>query len=301
MNAPLQNMFKLQLKSFTGFEFQDAVVKVFLYKYGETDFTVMRHQKDKGCDGIIESEKRVIACFGPETTQDTRKRHNDFSKKVNSDFELYKTNWQANYPNWTVVINHEIDPEYDRIVKKLSPRAQIFGLEQLLFMVDNLNSYQKHQLGKLFDIPKEFLSFDYLQDFLENILRKSESEYYNENIKYDKDKLINAIEKIELNYDRADVQDAINEFNFLFEEGCLKLVSDVMSIYEDEAITRMKYKILSDYNNTNGDFKKRLEQLFNLYLQKYSSIGDDDYSLYIRAVLITLFEQCLIGNKVRVA
>ena len=119
MNTPLRNRFEMQLKSLTGFDFQDVAVKIFQLKYGVTGFTDIRPQKDKGCDGIVESEKRVIACFGPKETPNTNKRQQDFEDKANGDFQQYKSYWQAQYPNWSIVINHKIDPHYDKIVKGL--------------------------------------------------------------------------------------------------------------------------------------------------------------------------------------
>ena len=97
----------------------------------------------------------------------------------------------------------------------------------------------------------------------------------------------------------SEIKEAISEFEFLAESGALKLVDDMISCYDDEEMDRMKHRILYDYDNqTNGDFKTRLKQLSEYYLSKFSSDNDDDYLHYIRAVLISLFEQCLIGNKI---
>jgi hypothetical protein len=298
MKTPLQNQFEIQLKSLTGFDFQNAVIEIFLLKYGETDFTIIRLQNDKGADGIVESEKRVIACFGPKTISNAQQRHKRFEDKINSDFELYQSHWQSRYPNWSVVVNHSIDPQYNIIVKNLTSNGTVIGLEQLLSMINSLKNHQKRQLGKYFRIENEYFRSDYLHDFLEDILK--ESEISGEEIKYDKTAYISARQKIELNYDTADIHGAINEFEFLAEEGLLKLVNDLMASYNDGEINSMKNKILYDYNNqTNGSFKNRLRILSEQYCSKYSSNDDDDYLLCIRAVLITLFEQCLIGKKVK--
>ena len=68
---------------------------------------------------------------------------------------------------------------------------------------------------------------------------------------------------------------------------------------KDEDFEKLKHRIKYDYTNKSGDFKTRLQQLTEKYLGKYSSENDDDYLYYIRAVLIYLFEQCLIGNKIK--
>src|SRR5690606_8952641 len=147
MNTPLQNRFETQLKALTGFDFQDMVIKIFQMKYGETGFTDIRPQKDKGNDGIVEIEKRIIACYGPEETQNTAKRQKDFKTKAKGDFEQYKTHWQAQYPNWSIVINHKIDPQYDKVVKGLNDQSTVVGISQLLTMIANLKNHQRRQLG----------------------------------------------------------------------------------------------------------------------------------------------------------
>lgn len=62
MNTPLQNKFKLQIEALSGFDFQDFIVEMLLQKYGTTGFTVLRKKKDKDCDGVINAEKRIVAC-----------------------------------------------------------------------------------------------------------------------------------------------------------------------------------------------------------------------------------------------
>ena len=101
MNSPTKNRFELQIKSLRGFDFQHFVRELYLLKYGEHGFTVLRDQKDKGCDGIIEEEKRVIACYGPQEIIDTKKRHREFDKKAEGDYNEFNSNWKAQYPNWS--------------------------------------------------------------------------------------------------------------------------------------------------------------------------------------------------------
>lgn len=296
MNTPLRNRFEMQLKSLTGFDFQDVVIKIFQFKYGETGFTDIRPKKDKGCDGIVEGEKRIIACYGPEETQNTYKRQKHFEDKAKGDFGLFQIYWQNQYSDWSIVINHKIDPHYDKIVKDLSSNATVIGLGQLLSMIENLKNHQRRKLGLYLKIESEFLISDYLGGLLEDLL--SESQITEDSIKYDIAKRAKTKEKIALNYDRSDIDDAINEYGLLAEIGAFKQVDDLMFGYDDEEIDRMKHRIVYDYINlTNGNFKTRLKQLSEYYLAKYSSNNDDDYLLYIKAVLINLFEQCLIGIK----
>lgn len=209
MNTPLRNRFETQLKTLTGFDFQKIVVNIFQLRYGETGFTDIRFQKDKGNDGIVEIEKRIIACFGPEEIHSTNRRQKAFEKKAKEDFFQYQTHWQKQYPNWSIVVNHKIDPQYDVIVKKLSKNATVVGLNQLLTMIDNLKNHQKRQLGTHIRIESEFFSSEYLRDFLDDLLK--ESEIKSTNIQYDKKNYIPPQEKIEINFDKIDIQEALNE------------------------------------------------------------------------------------------
>ncbi len=293
MNDPLRNRFELQMKSLKGFDFQDFIIKLFLLKYGETGFTVLRQKKDKGCDGIINDEKRVIACYGPENNNQRK-----FNKKADDDFKDYQENWQINYPDWMFVINQEISPAHESKIKSLKSDAPLLGIKQILSIVEGLKNYQKRNLAEYLKIESDFISSDYLGEILEDLLKDSETAP--DNIKYDREGRIGTEEKIEINYDESDIEEAINEYSLLLENGALKRVTDLLFGYEDEEIDKMKHRILYDYNNlTSGNFKARLKQLTEHYLAKYSSENDDDYLHHIRAVLIHLFEQCLIGRKTK--
>lgn len=293
MNSPLRNRFELQIKSLTGFDFQDFIVELFLLKYGEKGFTVLRKKKDEGCDGIINDEKMVIACYGPVNNNQRL-----FNIKVDSDFNDFQKNWQANYPNWMFIINQEISPAHENKIKKLKSDAPLLGVKQILSIVEDLKNHQRRKLAEYLKIENDFVSSDYLGEILEDLLKGSETAL--DNIKYDRKGRVAPEEKIAINYDDSDIEEAIREYSLLMENGTLKQVSDLLFGYEDEEIDRMKHRILYDYSNlTNGNFKIRLKQLTEYYLAKYSSEKDDDYLYHIRAVLIYLFEQCLIGRKTR--
>lgn len=293
MNNPLKNRFKVQIEALKGFDFQDFIIELFLLKYGEKGFTVLRKKKDKGCDGIINDEKRVIACYGPEKNDQKR-----FNQKAEGDFKDFQENWQENYPNWMFIINQEISPAQESKIKNLKNNAPILGIQQILSIVEDLKKYQTRKLAEYLKIEPDFLSSDYLGEILEDLLKGTEIAL--DNIKYDTKGKINTEEKIAINYDKADIEEAINEYGLLMENGSLKEVSDLLFGYEDEEIDRMKHRILYDYSHlTSGNFKTRLKQLTEHYLVKYSSENDDDYLHHIRAILIHLFEQCLIGYKTR--
>lgn len=291
MNSPLKNRFELQIKALEGFGFQDFVVELFLHKYGATGFTVLRRKKDKGCDGIVNEENRVIACYGP-AKNDQKK----FDKKADEDFADFTSNWQSSHPNWTFVVNQEVTPAQEKKIKNLKSDASILGIRQVLSIIEGLQNYKRKKLAEYLKIEPEFIGSDYVGEMLDDLLKGSSIAATS--IKYDKNGRVNLGEKISLNFDGTDIDEAINEYGSFAENGALSAVSDLLSGYEDEEIDRLKNRILYDYSNlTNGAFKTRLKTLSEHYLNKYSNEKDDDYLFYIRAVLVLLFEQCLIGAK----
>lgn len=291
MNTPLRNRFEIQIKSLKGFDFQDFIIELFLLKYGAEGFTVLRRKKDKGCDGIINQEKRVIACYGPENNNQKK-----FDKKAEDDFEDFQNNWEHDYPDWMFLINQEISPAQEAKIKSLKSDAPLLGIKQLLRIVEDLKNYQRRKLGLYLKIEEEFLSADYLGEVLDDLLKGSA--IANDNIKYDGADRIKFEEKLVINYHEADVQGALNEYGYFAENGVLNEITNILYGYEDEEIDRLKHRILYDFNSkTNGIFKIKLMQLSEYYLVKYSNPNDDDYLYYIRAILIHLFEQCLIGLK----
>lgn len=286
MNSPLQNKFKIQVEALTGFDFQDFIVELFLLKYGSTGFTVLRKKKDKGCDGIIVSEQQIIACYGP-VDKDQKK----FDKKAEEDFDDFKNNWQQKFPNWMFVVNHDLKPAQVNKIESLKKGTPLVGIKQILSIIDELESFQKRKLAKYLNIDGEFLAKDFLKEILDDLLKNSSSveprKEYN--------KPIYITDKVKLNFAAEDVQIALDEYDIVAEY--FSDIQDLINGYEDDDIDKIKYRFVYDYSLANGTFKERLNYLTNLYLGRYYSDGDDEYRFYVRALLIYIFEQCLIGIK----
>lgn len=286
MNDPLQNRFKLQIEALGGFDFQDFVAELFLLKHGSTNFTILRRTKDKGCDGVIVSEKRVIACYGP-VENDQKK----FDKKADEDFEDFANNWQSQFPNWMFVVNHDVTPAQISKIEKLKKGTPLIGIKNILSIINELDNYKRRRLAKYLKIEPDFIAKDYLREILDDLLKNSNS--YEPRKAYIKP--VYFTDKVKLNFVEADVQEVLNEYDLVAE-----YFADIEGIiygYEDDEIDRIKYRIITDFIQTQGEFKGRLETLTKQYLGKYSSDGDDDYKFYIRVLLIYIFEQCLIGSK----
>ena len=290
MNSPLQNKFRIQIQSLYKFDFQDFITKLFMFRYGATNYIPPRDIKDKGADGIITDKETIIACYGPEKIDEKR-----YLKKISDDFKSYSDNWQTNYKNWTFVTNNDIPEWAIRKINSLQKSSSPVGLKNILQMIDELPSFQKRELGSYLNIEKELFAKDYLNEILEDLIK--ETSFVDENIQYQQQ--VYFPKKIELNYDKEDVDSILQEYDIYFEDGIFSEIESLLFGYEDEETNKLKIRIITDYNSKAGDFKSRLQQLLEKYLDKYSSENDDEYLFYIRAILIYLFEQCLIGRKTK--
>jgi len=288
METPLSNAFKIQIKSLSGFGFQEFVVKLFLLKHGADDFIPLREHKDEGCDGIIKSQGRVIACYGPDNYNEK-----SFYKKAKADFDAYKKNWEQQYPNWAFIVNHELSPEQIKTFERLKPGTQLIGIQQILSIIENeLNSGKRRKLAKYLNISSDYLVKDFLKEILDDLLQSPSTK---DELRQLYNKPIYIEEKIKLNFDKKDVQTALEEYKIVAEY--FSDIENLISSYDDDDIDKIKHKFIYDYSQKEGSFKKRLDLLTKFYLEKYSSADDDECRFYIRALLLYIFEQCLIGDK----
>jgi hypothetical protein len=290
MNSPLQNSFRIQIQSLDKFDFQNFITKLFMFKYGAENYVPPREIKDKGADGIITKKETIVACYGPEKIDKKR-----YTKKIADDFKSYVDNWQPKYKNWMFVTNNDIPEWAINKINSLKKDSSQIGLKNLLQIVYELSSYQKRAIGNYLNVPKELFAQDYLKEIIEDLIK--ETSFTDENIEYKKQ--IYFSDKVSLNYSQEDVDNVFQEYDIYFEDGVFNEIKNLLFGYEDEDTNKLKVRIINDFNNKYGDFKSRLQQLTEKYLDKYSSENDDDYLFYIRAVLIYLFEQCLIGSKTK--
>jgi len=290
MNRPLQNRFSIQIKSLNKFAFQDFITKLFMFRYGAENYTSPRDMKDKGADGIITKTKTVVACYGPEKIDEKR-----YTKKIEDDFNSYSDNWQSEYKNWMFVTNNDIPAWAIKKINSLKNDSITVGLKNLLQIVDELSSFQKREIGNYLNLEKELFAQDYLKEIIEDLIK--ETSFTDKNIEYKKQ--IYFPDKVSLNYSQDEVDNVFQEYDIYFENGTFNEIKSLLFGYEDEDTNKLKVRIINDFNNKAGDFKSRLQQLTEKYLDKYSSENDDEYLFYIRAVLIYLFEQCLIGSKTK--
>ncbi len=285
--TPLYNQLKVQIQAKTDTEFQRFISDLFLKIYGSESFIPLREEKDKGCDGILVEEECVIACYGPK-----KQDKNKFEAKAKSDFDKYQTNWEAQYPNWKVIYNAEVVPHQVTIVDGLKKGSIVFGIEQILNLIEERLAHSKLRVLALdLGIDRDLISQDVLGEVLKDLLNDSI-----ESTSQPKYKTVLYIEdKVKLNFDAKDVDDVLKEYSELIEY--FPQVEALISGYEDQEKTSLKTRVLYDLNGIQGSLKDKLRNLTQLYLLKYSNENDDFYLRAIRTILIYLFEQCLIGTR----
>lgn len=294
MEQVLKNAFKTQIQSKEGFDFEDFIDELFLLKYGVDDYIPIRRTKDAGNDGTILLEKKILACYAPRKYSKT-----DFEIKVlgntqkEGDFVKFQKNWKHIYPNWEMLVNHEVAPEQLKLIQDLEGSTSIKGIEQIISIIKNdLTSQKIRKLAKFLGIEKFFIE-DYILDILNDLLNSSSLK--NSNIQFNKRNLVDIKEKIEINFDSEDIEGINSEMVFVIQD--FSLIDTLLSGYDDSEKDIVKWRIVDDYNKLSGSFKERLNNLTTQYTQQYANIKDDEYRKCVKTILLYMFEQCIIGKK----
>lgn len=291
MELLLKNAFKTQIENKRGFDFEDFIDELFLLKYGADNYLPIRKVKDNGNDGTIISERKILACYAPKKY--VRK---DFEEKVlgtktkTGDFEKYKSEWESDFANWEMLVNHDVAPEQLTIIDNLDGNTSIKGIKQIISIIEDLPRNKLRKLAKFLEIDS-FIIQDYIRDILNDLLTNSIVD--EEIIKYKHAPYIP--KKIEINYNEEDVDGALSEFLEISQN--FNIVENILVGYEDDEKGKIKFRVIEDFNKLSGSFKEKLNNLTIQYTEKYGNISDDDYRFYVKTILLYMFEQCLIGKK----
>lgn len=294
MDILLKNAFKIQILSKEGFGFEEFIDELFLLKYGVDNYIPIRRNKDKGNDGTVLLEQKILACYAPRKYSKA-----DFEIKVlgatnkEGDFEKYQKNWKDKFPNWEMYVNHEVAPEQLTIIQALDGNTSIKGIDQLLSIIDELVSNKKRKLAAYLGIESLFIQ-DYIQDIINDLLNASDEE--DKALHFDKRTLVPPQKKIELNFEQEDWDGMNSEMMLVMKE--FNTITNILSGYSDDEINTLKRRIINDYNKLSGSFKERLYNLTEQYTKAYGNIKDDEYVKCVKSILLYMFEQCLIGRKI---
>lgn len=288
MNTPLRNQLSTQISALRGFNFQHFIHLVFGMRYGSDDFVPLRDSKDKGCDGLIRSLKTVVACYGSDKYDKAK-----FERKADGDFQEYRVNWEIEYPNWMMVVNQALSPDHLKKVESLKSGSRILGIGQTITMIEEeLTNNQKRKIAQSLRIDETYIVNDFVQEIFDDLIKGAvDAPPFRFNSRIDIE------EKIRINFTKKDFQEALDEYeNVAVSFG---EISEIMRPYEEIEKSIIKYRIQSDFNKNNGNFKYKFNRLTEAYIEKYKAINDDELKFYIRSLLFYTFEQCLIGKKTR--
>jgi len=179
---------------------------------------------------------------------------------------MYRYGAENYIPEWAITEINSLKKDNTQI-----------GLKNLLQMVEELPSHCKRKLGDYLNIENNLFAQDYLKEIIEDLIK--EAIFTDENIEYKQQ--IYFPDKVRLNYGVEDIEGVFQEYDIYCENGTFSAISGLLWGYDKDDITKLKARIVYDYNNKNGDFKSRLQSLTEKYLDRYSSENDDDYLFYI--------------------
>lgn len=141
---------------------------------------------------------------------------------------------------------------------------------------------------------EDYYKEDYIEEIIQDLLTRAKNVDF---ISYNKSDLVPLYKKIEINLDKVDWDGIKSEIDTVVNE--FKVIENIIKGYEDNEKDLIKRRIIDDYNKLSGVFKKRLYNLTEQYTKQYRDVDDDGYKLSIKAILLYMFEQCLIGKKAK--
>jgi len=283
MNQILISLIKTAISRLKEGPFQEFINFLYIKKYMD-DFVPVRNKRDKGSDGILFNET-IIAVYAPEAYS-----LKALKKKTKNDHDSYVTNWKATHPKWSFILNGEFTSEAIQFIDSLNPDTEKLDINHIIDLIKSLQWGQLREVLQFLGVDEQFFINDVLHVVIDDLLKETDGD--SEGIKHEAPAYMP--DKIKLNYSPDDVDSAINEYQESLP--ILARLKEILKSYRDEEISAIKQKVISGYTALSGNFKDRLNALNQSLAGKNNR--DDIYLLYVRVVLIHIFEACLIGKKV---
>lgn len=283
MDRVFRKAVEVQIAARHGSAFQDFMNYLYTVVHG-TNFTPIRGVHDKGCDGLLERERTSLAVYAPD-----RFELASFKRKVAHDYQQYQTYWAVQYPHWQFVYNGHPPPEAVNFLHELDPNVEIVAFTHVMKVVDGLSWSEKRDLARFVGVDEQYLINNVLVSILEDLLARVDG--HAELPLYQAPLYV--VDKIGLNYEAEAIDAAISQ-----QVECTAyfgVLQRLLAGRTDTEITALKSKVMADYLVLAGSFPMRLNHLTASYAGVYAS--DDTYVLFVRVVLLFLFEQCLIGRR----
>lgn len=285
MDTVLGEHLKTFVERLTGEQFQTFAEYLFTKKFNGS-FQSLRHQRDRGCDGIIE-DRTVVAIYAPGNGRNSL---SNFKKKFSSDLEKYMKNWSSTYPEFMFVYNSSFTGKMIEYINALHRNTKKMDEISIVEMVDGLTYTKRFEIVRHLGIPDEYFTVDLLTEVVDDLIRNGDE--------YDTPPLIKPMyieDKIELNYDLSDVDAVKEEYDDTLPN--IRKIQTILRDYESGDITALKNKVRSLYRRLDGSFKDKFETLTDSLSEKRGGGDDDVYRSAVRAVLLFMFEICIIGRR----
>lgn len=283
MDSILRTLFRTAIEGKKDTAFQDIVDSIYAKRLGP-GFTSVKQKRDKGCDGIVENRK-VIAAYAPE-----KPNLKDFKKKTNEDFDKYKKNWSSTYSEWEYVYNGEYTAQMVQHLDSLKQDCCKVDINRLLDLIDELPHFRRRDLAIELSINEQFIINDALKNVIDDLFKLSE-QCIEGSKPYQPPPYIE--DKIRLNYDKNDVEDALREYESVVKYfGELR---DILRAYQDFEVGALKTKLIESYSRLTGSFKERFKDLAEQFSERNKN--DDYYVFFVRVALMYFFESCIIGKR----
>jgi hypothetical protein len=270
-------------------DFQNFINRLMLEKHSEDLITVrngfvcIRQKRDKGNDGILDNET-ILAVYAPESKPSLK----TFKKKIKEDYLKYANNWKEEYPRFCFVYNREYTAGMIQIVNEIDMNIDKWDIEIILKIIKNMYWTNIKNISRYLGLDEEYLKYDILKNVVEDMM----DDVHTSN-NPDNKPPIYIEEKVKLNYDIEDVEDALDQYYLCAEN--FSTLRNILSNYNDSENAALKMRVMRQFAKYSGNFKTKFNYLIEYFVGKNKD--DDDYTFNVVVVLTYYFEICTIGKK----
>ena len=275
------------IKTTYGEEFNRLIDRVFRIVYG-TAYRTIKQKRDLGCDGIIETEKTVIACYAPEKPDKSK-----FENKLSEDYQKFEKNWASLGYNLRFMTNQLLLASQVNSLKRLCNNCHIWGNGELTeFIRLQPPAVRRRLFLEVFDIPEELIVYD----IVEEIIHEASKLETFVDITLDYSLPQNLDKKVERNFRK--LRDLILRHYRDIYPGYGYIYHKVFGSLDDTQINTLKIKVIGTYETIklrHDNFDDAFLELVSELSKKYPN--DDEYRIYAKMLVLYIFEQCLIGEE----
>lgn len=295
LKGPLENQVELQIRSLTGFDFQEIILSILSHYYGIKNFQDIRKTHDQGADALItdNSDKACIACYGLGNSN-TQKEYSAFEKKAKDDYKTYLKYWKTTYPYWRMFINREPSPKQIKLIEGLCTdnTTSLWGIDRILSLINELSWGKRFEIYEKLKVDRDLCGRDFIKLFLDDLSKQDPK------INFNYKKIApDLIKKIQANLDDKNIHAMTKLIELTINEQLL--IEECLEAYNEIDTQRIKGKIFNDFENlpSSLSFYERIQLLIKNYGNKYNTSLDDGITSFIQGIIATLFSQCILGQE----